>query len=77
VSAARDSGVQANARPTGYAAMALLLPLAAAWITGLAAHSRLPVHTWVGLTADSDVVHALHASASPEQGPAMVLLPPV
>jgi hypothetical protein len=41
--------VTANARLTGYAAIALLLPLAAVWVTGLAAHSLLPVHTWVGL----------------------------
>jgi hypothetical protein len=44
-----DPGVQANARLTGYAAVALVLPLAAVWVTGLAARGLLRAHLWIGL----------------------------
>jgi hypothetical protein len=44
-----DPGVQANARLTGYAAIALLLPLAVVWVTGLNASRLLQAHILVGL----------------------------
>jgi hypothetical protein len=44
-----DPGVEANARLTGYAAVALLVPLAAVWVTGLYARRLLDVHVLVGL----------------------------
>jgi hypothetical protein len=44
-----DPGVQANARLTGYAAVALLLPLAVVWVTGLNARRLLDAHVLVGL----------------------------
>jgi hypothetical protein len=44
-----DAGVQANARLTGYAAVALLVPLAVVWVTGLFARRLLDAHVLVGL----------------------------
>ena len=44
-----DPGVQANARLTGYTAVALLVPLTVAWVTGLNARPLLDAHVLVGL----------------------------
>lgn len=49
-------GVRANARLTGYTAVALLPPLAAVWITGLIVRRALDAHILVGLLLVPPVV---------------------